>query len=178
MQSLELFIYLLLSPAFEAAPAAVGVPRDDFKSVFGERVNNFLFAYVDYAGGDEHGIICHEIGYRLAEHDYDIGNNVCNDYVEFAADLVCEVAVDEFQAVAVKAVHFAVFLRGLDRELVYVNARCTLRAEQERGYRENAAPAADVENLFAALDIFLKCLKAETGRLMAARAEREPGLKM
>lgn len=178
MQSLELFIYLFLSPAFEAPPAAVGVPRDDFKSVFGERVNNFLFAYVDYAGGDEHGVVRHEIGHGLAEHDYDIGNNVCNDYVEFAADLVCEVAVDEFQAVAAEAVHLSVFFCSLNRELVYVNAGCTICAEQERGYSEYAAPAADVENLFAALDIFLKCLKAETGRLMAARAEREPGLKM
>ena len=178
MQSLELFVYLLLSPAFEASPAAVGVARDDFKSVFGECVNNFLLAYVDYAGGDEHGVVRHEIGHGLAEHDYDIGNNVCNDYVEFAADLVCEVAVDEFQTVVAEAVHFAVFLRSLDRELVYVNAGCTICAEQERGYSEYAAPAADIENLFAALDIFLKCLKAETGRLMAASAEREPGLKM
>lgn len=178
MQSLELFVCLLFSSAFEAAPAAVGVPRDDFKSVFGERINDLLLAYVDYAGGDEHGVVRHEIGHGLAEHDYDIGNNVCNDYVEFAADLVCEVAVDEFQAVAAEAVHLSVFLRSFNCELVYVNARRALRAEQERGYRENAAPAADVENLFAALDIFLKCLKAETGRLMAARAEREPGLKM
>lgn len=178
MQSLELFVCLLFSPAFEAAPGAVGVARDDFKSVFGECGNNFLFAYVDYAGGDEHGVVRHEIGHGLAEHDYDIGNNVCNDYVEFAADLVCEVAVDEFQAVAAKAVHLSVFFCSLNRELVYVNAGCTICAEQERGYSEYAAPAADVENLFAALDIFLKCLKAETGRLMAASAEREPGLKM
>lgn len=175
MQSLELFIYLLLSPAFEASPAAVGVARDDFKSVFGECVNNFLLAYVDYAGGDEHGVVRHKIGHGLAEHDYDIGDDVCNDYVEFAADLVGEVAVNKSQTVVAEAVHLSVFLRGLDRELVYVNARRALCAEQERGYRENSAPAADIENLFTALYVFLECLKAETGRLMAARAEREPG---
>ena len=140
MQSLELFIYLLLSSAFEAAPAAVGVARDDFKSVFGECVNNFLLAYVDYAGGDEHGVVRHKIGHGLAEHDYDIGDDVCNDYVEFAADLVGEVAVNKSQAVAAEAVHLSVFLRSFNCELVYVNARRALCAEQERGYRENSAP--------------------------------------
>ena len=50
--------------------------------------------------------------------------------------------------------------------------------EQERGYRENSAPAADIENLFTALYVFLECLKAETGRLMTASAERESGLKV
>ena len=148
MQSLELFACLLLSSAFEAAPAAVGVARDDFKSVFGECVNNFLLAYVDYAGGDEHGVVCHEIGYRLAEHDYDIGNNVCNDYVEFAADLVGKVAVNKSQTVAAEAVHLSVFLRSFNRELVYVNARCALRAEQERGYLLTKTPLMAKRELY------------------------------
>ena len=145
------------------------MPRDDFKSVFGECVNDFLLAYVDYAGGDEHGIVRHELEYRLAEHDYNVCDDVGDYYIERAADLVCEVAVDEFQAIAVKAVHFAVFLCSLDRELVYVNARCALRAEQERGYSEYAAPAADVEHSFAALYVFFESLEAESCRLVTAR---------
>ena len=100
MQSLGLFVCLLFSSAFEAAPAAVGVPRDDFKSVFGERVNNLLLAYVDYAGGDEHGVVRHELGHGLAEHDYNVCDDVGDYYIELAADFVGKVAVNEFQAPA------------------------------------------------------------------------------
>ena len=66
---------------------------------------------------------------------------------------------------------------ALDGDGVDVGEVANFSAQLRRGYAQNAAAAADVQNDVARLQIILHELHAEGSRLVLARAERHVGIE-
>ena len=169
---------VLLSVEDYAVPALFAAAVRDNKSVFGQGCVHFVKALVDYSGNDEGRVWLHESCEQRAHADYDVCNDVRTHYVVAGAELTPQLrVVDDVAAVRGvvlmgEIVLFNVLGSGLYRVLENVAHRDLLSAEKQRSDGQNAASAAEVEDLCTGLHDILERFHHELCGVVLTCSER------
>ena len=148
------------------------------KAVLFKGIENVLLPRVNNSGCYINSVVLQEPADVLCKHHNDIGNNICDNNIVFAADLIGQVTLKYSIFRLCEAIHFAVFPCRLNRKLVDINARCTLCAEQKSGNAEDSASAADIKQFCIGCYVIFKRFKAKACCVVSAAAEGKSGFNI
>ena len=129
---------LLLSAKIRKPPLAAACLFDR-PARFDELLAHLLCAVVDDARAEENAALFEELPHLRGERDDDVRDDVRNDHVIVAAELLLELFVTEHIACAdgvmllADAVERGIFIRDADALVVDITGKSILCAEQQRG---------------------------------------------
>ena len=139
---------------------------------------DLLLAGVNDTGGDKYGAWLHKLPDILAEADDDIRHDVGHDDIKLALYLLCQISLQNCKAGGGKAVYPPILHRSFDRERIDIHTGCAFGAQQKGAQGEDAAAAADIEQLGFRRDIGFQCFEAQARGVMPACAKGKPRLQV
>ena len=148
--------------AGKGEPALAGAALQNVPAVVGQSLCHFIGAVIDNAGAEEQAIGLEESIHHGGEADDHIRHDVGHHNVIAAAQSGAEHLVRQHIAhqngvgILADAVEGGIFIGHRQALVVNVHSHGALGAQLQCGDGENAAAAAQIQNLLAAVDILFQ----------------------